>query len=51
MTDADARSIAQLLLGKTSQQTYVAQGWPNDASSTKDLCREFTVPTRDSYVK
>ena len=34
-----------------ARANYLAQDKPDVAFSTKELCREFAVPTRDSYMK
>ena len=35
----------------SAKANYLAQDRPNVALSTKELCCEFAVPTRDSYMK
>ena len=35
----------------SARANYLAQDRPDIAFSTKELCREFAVPNRDSYVK
>lgn len=35
----------------SARANYLAQDRPDVAFSTKELCREFAVPTRDSYMK
>ena len=42
---------ATLYRALSARANYLAQDRPDIAYSTKELCREFAVPTRDSYAK
>ena len=42
---------AATLRARSARANYLAQDRPDVALSTKELCREFAVPARDSYMK
>ena len=42
---------ATMFRALSARANYLAQDRPDIAFSTKELCREFAVPTQDSYLK